>query len=95
MTCPTQYTTRRGQPLSPVQQVCVALNSYAGGHFQRITGLSCGISQSTAWRAIHIVMEALCRRKGQFIRMPSVEEMEENAQRIEEKYNLPRHRLTV
>jgi hypothetical protein len=47
------YETRCGRPLSPVQQVCVALNSYAGGHFQRISGFCSGISQSTACRAIH------------------------------------------
>ena len=38
----------RGDPLSPVQQVCVALHTYGGGHYQRVSGLCGGVSQNAA-----------------------------------------------
>ncbi len=36
----------RGRPLSPIQQVCVALNFYGGGHYTRVAGLCGGVSQN-------------------------------------------------
>jgi hypothetical protein len=42
----------RGRSLSPLQQVCIALNHYAGGHFQRISAMCAGVSQTAAWWAI-------------------------------------------
>ena len=36
-----------GNPLTPFQQVCIALLSYAGHPFQRINGLACGVSQGS------------------------------------------------
>ena len=37
--------TNRGLPIDPVLQVTIALNHYAGGHFQRITSWCAGVSQ--------------------------------------------------
>jgi hypothetical protein len=80
----------RGRPLTPIQQVCVALNFYAGGHFTRISGLCGGVSQKTAWLAINRVTNKLCRLKAHFIRLPTTLEMEETAARLEERFHLPR-----
>jgi hypothetical protein len=33
-----RHETERGNPLTPVQQLCAALNYFGGGQFQRITG---------------------------------------------------------
>jgi hypothetical protein len=44
------FPTNRGRPLSVLQQVLTALNHYAGGHFQRTTGLCGGVSQPTVYR---------------------------------------------
>ncbi len=47
-------------PVMLLQQVLVALNHYAGGHFQRMSALCAGISQPTACCIIHHVSWALC-----------------------------------
>jgi len=57
----------RGRPLSPVQQLCVALNFYGGGHYTRVAGLCCGISQTGAWKCIDRVTNELCRIKGSVV----------------------------
>jgi hypothetical protein len=66
-----RHETDRGNPLTPVQQICIALNHYGGGHFQRISGLCGGISQQTAQRCLVKVTEALCQQKAEHIRMPT------------------------
>jgi hypothetical protein len=80
----------RGRPLTPIQQVCLGLNFYAGGHFTRISGLCGGVCQKTAWLAIERVTNQLCLLKAQYIHMPTDQEMEETAIRLEAKYKLPR-----
>jgi hypothetical protein len=80
----------RGRPLTPVQQVCIALNFYAGGHFTRIAGLCGGVSQKAAWVAIERVTNQLCLLKDQYIHMPTDQEMQETATRLEAKFHLPR-----
>ncbi len=45
----------RGLPLTPIQQVCIALATFAGGHFQRISGYCGMVSQNAAWWAIERV----------------------------------------
>ena len=47
-----EHETNRGLPLSPELKVCLALATYGGGHFQRVTGLCGGVRQSTARKAI-------------------------------------------
>ena len=39
------YDTRRGVPMSPVQQVCIALHHYGGNQFLRVSGVCAGVSQ--------------------------------------------------
>ena len=45
------YDTRRGVPMSPVQQVCIALHHYGGNQFQRVSGVCAGVSlqQGKLW----------------------------------------------
>ena len=83
----------RGRPLSPTQQLCVALNFYGGGHYTRVAGLCGGVSQPAAWNAIERVTNALLLLKGQFIRLPTDEEAAASAQRNFRKYRLPRYVL--
>jgi polyhydroxyalkanoate synthesis regulator protein len=33
-----RHETERGNPLTPLQQLCAFLSYYGGGQFQRITG---------------------------------------------------------
>ncbi len=42
----------RGLPLTPIQQVCITLGTFAGRHFQRISGYCGGVSQTAAWWVI-------------------------------------------
>ena len=90
-----EFGTNRGEPLSPVQQVCVALHHFGGGQFQRVTGLCGGISQNGARLALIRVTDALVKRRAEFIYMPSIEEMEETSQRIMERFKLPRFSMGV
>jgi len=73
-----------------VQQVCVALNYYAGGQYQRVSAICGGISQSTTNRITHKVSQALVNRQAEHIRMPAENQMRGTAQRMEEKFHLPR-----
>jgi hypothetical protein len=84
------YDTNRGRPLSVLQQVLVALNHYAGGHFQRTTALCGGISQPTVCRVSERVSWAICQHKGKFLKMPTEAQMQATAARMMEKYQLPR-----
>lgn len=85
----------RGDPLSPVQQVCVALHTYGGGHYQRVSGLCGGVSQNAAREALIRVTDAIIERKDQFIFMPDVQEMEDTSERMFDKFGLPRFAMAV
>ena len=67
-----KFDTNRGDPLSPVQQVCVALHHFGGGQFQRVTGLCGGISQNGARLALIRVTDALVKKRAEFIYMPGI-----------------------
>ena len=90
-----EFDTNRGEPLSPVQQVCLALHHYGGGQFQRVTGLCGGVSQNGARLALVRVTDALVKRRAEFIYMPDTEEMEETSQNIKERFGLPRFSFAV
>lgn len=90
-----KFDTNRGDPLSPVQQVCVALHHFGGGQFQRVTGLCGGISQNGARLALIRVTDALVKKRAEFIYMPGIEEMEETSQKIMERFKLPRFAMAV
>ena len=80
----------RGRPLTPLQQVCLALNFYGGGHYTRVAGLCSGVSQSAAWNAIERVTNELCRIKDQVIQLPSDQEVRASADRNYARFGLPR-----
>ena len=85
-----KFKNNKGVPLSPVMQVSVCLNHYAGGHFQRITGLCRDISQNAARESMIRVTDALVNLKAQFIFMSTEDEMQETSERMFHKYHLPR-----
>ncbi len=85
----------RGRPLTPIQKVCIALNSFAGGHFQRISGLCGGVSRAAAHKAICQVTDAIVARRKEFIFFPSVEEMRESQRELAERFGLPRFAFGV
>jgi DDE superfamily endonuclease len=78
----------RGRPLTPVQQVCVALGFYGGGHLTRVAGLCGGVSQKAAWCAVRRVTTALVALKGQVIRMPDDLECAATVQRLKDRFHL-------
>ena len=84
---------RRGRPLTPVQQVCIALNFFGGGHFNRVSALCGGVSSTAAWNAIGRVTNQLVACKRQFMRMPTPQEMAATAQRLRNRFHLPRFAL--
>jgi hypothetical protein len=87
--------SNRGRPLSVLQQVLVALNHFAGGHFQRTSGLCGGVSQSTVCRVVQRVSWAICEHKAAHLKMPSEEQMQATAARIMERFELPRFAFAV
>lgn len=79
----------RGRPLTPIQQVCIALNFYGGGHLTRIAGLCGGVSQKAAWCAVRRVTMSICRQKPNYIQFPSDAECAAAARRMEDRFHLP------
>ncbi len=83
----------QGRPLSPIQQVCIALNFYGGGHYTRVAGLCGGVSQNAGWESVERVTNALLLHKNEFIRMPTDQEVAASARRNSQDYGLPRYHL--
>ena len=80
----------RGLPITPQQELCIALCHLAGGHFNRISALALGeVSKSTAQKAIKNVRQRILTLKDTYIRMPTREEREETAAWVLDKYKLP------
>ena len=76
--------------MSPTQQVCIALNHYAGGQFQRVTGMCGGLSQGGARMSLVRVTDAIVEKKDEFIKLPSKAKCEDTVLRMKEKFGLPR-----
>ena len=89
------YTNNQDHPLSPLQQVCIGLQNFAGGQFQRVSGVCGGVSQGAARQALVRFTDALVRRKQEFIFMPSVQEMEDTSAEMLERFHLPRFSMAV
>ena len=66
-----QHQTRRGLPLSSMQQLLVALRCYATGSFERVIGDTFGVSVFAACTVLHKFSRAIARRKEQFITIPA------------------------
>ena len=65
-----EHQTRRGLPLTPMQQVLIALRFYATGTFQRVIGDLFGVCVFAACRVIHKVSRAILKQKRQFLSIP-------------------------
>ena len=85
-----KFKTERGKPIPPIVQVCITLNHYAGGHFQRISAWYGGVSQNGARLSPIRVTEALVKRKEMFVFMPDSDTMLKTAERMQDKLKLPR-----
>ena len=90
-----ELETNKGLPVPPLEQVCVALNHFGGGHFQRTSGWCSGVSQSTARECVVRVTDALIRRKNEFIAMPNVDQMSQTAEKMYQRFKLPRFSFAV
>jgi hypothetical protein len=88
------FPTNRGRPLLVVQQVLVALNHYAGGHFPT-SGLCGGVSQSTVCCMVQPVPWALCQHKATHLKMPSEEQKQTTAAWMMQKYQLQRFAYAI
>ena len=62
-----QHQTRRELPLTPMQQVLIALRFYATGTFQRVIGDLFGVSAFAARTANHKVSKAVAKQRAQFL----------------------------
>ena len=62
-----QHQTRRGLPLTPMQQVLIALRVYATGTFQRVIGNLFGVFVFVACTVIYKVSRAIAKQKRQFL----------------------------
>jgi hypothetical protein len=85
----------RGRPLTPEQQLCIALNFFGGGIYTRIAGFCGGVSNSCAWVTINRVTDRLFALKGQFIQLPTNADLAETAQYFLERFGLPRFAFGV
>ena len=65
-----QHQTRRGLPLTPMQQVLIALSFYATGTSQRVIGDLFGVSVFAACTIIHKVSRAIAKEKRHFLSFP-------------------------
>ena len=79
----------RGLPLDPVQELSICLNHFAGGQFQRISGMCEDVSASTAHTAIQFVRQQILELKSEFIRLLTPEECRATACYNAEKFRLP------
>ena len=62
-----QHQTRRGLPLTPMQQVLTALRFYVTGTFQRVMRDLFGVSAFAACTAVHKVSKAIAKQRAQFL----------------------------
>ena len=65
-----EHPTKRNYALLPYQQVLIALQYYATGAFHMVVRDLLQVRQSTAFRAIHRVTNALCRRIHDVVKLP-------------------------
>jgi len=57
-----QHQTRRGLPLTPMQQVLIALRFYVKGTFQRVIGDLFGVSVFATCTVIHKFSRAIAKQ---------------------------------
>lgn len=69
----------RGSPLSPLQQVCLAMTYFASDTPQRSAGYIAGVKSTCANVTLKRFVEAVCHLVPEVIKMPSREQMAETA----------------
>ncbi|XP_023312753.1 putative nuclease HARBI1 [Anoplophora glabripennis] len=70
-----EYATDRNFPLTPIQQLLIALRFYATGSFQTVMGDVHGISKATVCRCVKKVSEAIASLRESYIEFPQNEEL--------------------
>lgn len=71
------------------QVVCIGLNHFAGGHFNRISALVGDVSEHAAWDAVDRFRNAVLQHYVNVVKMPSAAEMAATAQRNFLRSGLP------
>ena len=74
---------------SLIQAVCITLNHFGGGHFQRVSGYCGNVSTTAAWHAIQRVRDQLAGMKAEYVRLPTQEQSAATARRNLERFHLP------
>lgn len=81
----------KGNPLSPFNQVCIALLQLSGACFQRTTGLAAGgISQNCARMTTIAVVHALFGLRNQWIKFPAPAVRDATALKMFDQFGLPK-----
>lgn len=73
--------TRRNEPLTPRQQIMIALRFYASGSFLQVIGDTFGVDIATVSRVITRVTDALFHLKDDYIKFPTSDEARNVAKR--------------
>jgi len=84
-----QFQDGRGSPLTPLQQICLALTFFSAGTFQRIAGHIAGVKKSCACITLRRVTTSICRLAPNTIQLPSRSEMRRTSDNFMDKYGLP------
>ena len=71
--------TNRNHPLSPLQQVLIALRFYASGSFLQVVGDTVGVDKSTVSRVVTNVSLALAAKQQDYIKWPKEQQEVSNA----------------
>ena len=70
--------------------MCTTLAILAGNHYQRFGAIAAGLSPATVNHTMHrVVMAINSELKSEFLKFPTDQEMEPNAQENLQKYKLP------
>ena len=70
--------------------MCTTLAILAGNHYQRFGAIAAGLSPATVNHTMHRVVGAInSELKPEFLKFPTDQEIEQNAQENLQKYKLP------
>lgn len=80
-----EFGDQRGSPLSPLQQVCLAMTYFASDTPQRSAGYIAGVKSTCANETVKRVVLSICQLAPTIIFMPSQEKMQETAEYFEQR----------
>ena len=84
-----EFKNNRGNPLSPVQQVCLFTSYLGTGSVQWFTATPAGAKKATACDVVKRVSDAISARSHHLIKLPNRAEMREGADRLFDRFRLP------